>query len=93
MTTLPSSAQAQQATMGPLPEGWEQAVTPEGEVYFINHQTKTTSWFDPRLNRQNQSSAYPKYECPKYPVSPSRKTSASATTFGATTLATSAADQ
>lgn len=59
MTTLPSSAQAQQATMGPLPEGWEQAVTPEGEVYFINHQTKTTSWFDPRLNRQNQSSASP----------------------------------
>lgn len=59
MTTLPSSAQAQQAAMGPLPEGWEQAVTPEGEVYFINHQTKTTSWFDPRLNRQNQSSASP----------------------------------
>jgi len=34
---------------GPLPEGWEQAITPEGEVYFINHQARTTSWFDPRL--------------------------------------------
>ncbi|XP_042165332.1 transcriptional coactivator YAP1 isoform X3 [Oncorhynchus tshawytscha] len=34
---------------GPLPEGWEQAVTPEGEVYYINHITKTTSWLDPHL--------------------------------------------
>ncbi|KAK6317646.1 hypothetical protein J4Q44_G00130460 [Coregonus suidteri] len=34
---------------GPLPEGWEQAVTPEGEVYYINHITKTTSWLDPQL--------------------------------------------
>lgn len=35
--------------LGPLPEGWEQAQTPEGEIYFINHQTRTTSWFDPRI--------------------------------------------
>lgn len=49
MTMLPSSPQ-------PLPEGWEQAVTPEGEIYFLNHRTKTTSWFDPRLPRQNRSS-------------------------------------
>lgn len=38
-----------QQAVGPLPEGWEQSVTPEGEVYFINHVTRTTSWFDPRL--------------------------------------------
>lgn len=42
-----------------LPEGWEQSVTPEGEVYFINHSTKTTSWYDPRLNRGNSSSPTP----------------------------------
>ncbi|XP_073991858.1 transcriptional coactivator yki isoform X1 [Rhodnius prolixus] len=35
--------------LGPLPDGWEQATTAEGEIYFINHQTKTTSWFDPRI--------------------------------------------
>ncbi|BES92279.1 Hypothetical protein NTJ_05088 [Nesidiocoris tenuis] len=35
--------------LGPLPEGWEQAQTLEGELYFINHRTKTTSWFDPRI--------------------------------------------
>ncbi|GCB69566.1 hypothetical protein scyTo_0001077 [Scyliorhinus torazame] len=33
-----------------MPEGWEQAVTPEGEIYFTNHKTKTTSWLDPRLD-------------------------------------------
>lgn len=37
--------------LGPLPEGWEQAHTSEGEVYFINHQTRTTSWFDPRIRK------------------------------------------
>ncbi|XP_024122107.1 transcriptional coactivator YAP1 isoform X1 [Oryzias melastigma] len=34
---------------GPLPEGWEQAVTPEGEMYYIDHINKTTTWVDPRL--------------------------------------------
>ncbi|XP_064639429.1 transcriptional coactivator YAP1-like isoform X2 [Lineus longissimus] len=36
--------------IGPsLPPGWEQAQTPDGEIYFINHAEKATSWFDPRL--------------------------------------------
>ncbi|GAA6068055.1 transcriptional coactivator YAP1 isoform X1, partial [Tachysurus ichikawai] len=35
---------------GPLPEGWEQAITAEGEIYYINHKNKTTSWLDPRLD-------------------------------------------
>uniref|UniRef100_A0A673KKI6 Membrane-associated guanylate kinase, WW and PDZ domain-containing protein 1 n=1 Tax=Sinocyclocheilus rhinocerous TaxID=307959 RepID=A0A673KKI6_9TELE len=33
---------------GPLPENWEMAYTESGEVYFIDHNTKTTSWIDPR---------------------------------------------
>jgi len=37
--------------LGPLPLGWEQGVTPEGDIYFINHIEKTTSWFDPRLRK------------------------------------------
>jgi len=36
------------AELGPLPHGWEQAMTQDGEVYYINHIEKTTSWFDPR---------------------------------------------
>lgn len=35
---------------GPLPDGWEQAYTSEGEIYYINHKNKTTSWLDPRLD-------------------------------------------
>ena len=35
----------------PLPAGWEQAQTPEGEVYYINHVERTTTWFDPRLRK------------------------------------------
>jgi len=33
----------------PLPSGWQEARTAQGEVYFMNHQTRTTSWVDPRL--------------------------------------------
>ncbi|XP_069687434.1 transcriptional coactivator YAP1 isoform X5 [Periplaneta americana] len=44
------------SSLGPLPEGWEQATTQEGEVYFINHQTRTTSWFDPRIPMHLQKS-------------------------------------
>lgn len=40
-----------ETALGPLPEGWEQAKTEEGEVYFINHLTRTTSWFDPRIRK------------------------------------------
>ncbi|XP_045481334.1 transcriptional coactivator YAP1-A-like isoform X1 [Harmonia axyridis] len=51
-STSPTSTTAKVSAdveIGPLPEGWEQAQTPEGEIYFINHQTRTTSWFDPRI--------------------------------------------
>ncbi|XP_047209919.1 membrane-associated guanylate kinase, WW and PDZ domain-containing protein 1-like isoform X9 [Girardinichthys multiradiatus] len=34
--------------LGPLPENWEMAYTENGELYFIDHNTKTTSWLDPR---------------------------------------------
>ncbi|XP_053325543.1 membrane-associated guanylate kinase, WW and PDZ domain-containing protein 1 isoform X2 [Spea bombifrons] len=40
-------------SLGPLPANWEMAYTENGEVYFIDHNTKTTSWLDPRcLNKQ-----------------------------------------
>ncbi|XP_039707703.1 membrane-associated guanylate kinase, WW and PDZ domain-containing protein 1 isoform X14 [Pteropus medius] len=50
---LPLSAED---NLGPLPENWEMAYTENGEVYFIDHNTKTTSWLDPRcLNKQQKS--------------------------------------
>lgn len=33
---------------GELPSGWEQRNTPEGRPYFVDHNTRTTSWVDPR---------------------------------------------
>ncbi|OCT83474.1 hypothetical protein XELAEV_18026015mg [Xenopus laevis] len=44
-----------EGSLGPLPENWEMAFTENGEVYFIDHNTKTTSWLDPRcLNKQQK---------------------------------------
>ena len=34
--------------LGPLPPGWEKSVTPQGQVYYLNHNNKTTQWEDPR---------------------------------------------
>ncbi|XP_067268968.1 membrane-associated guanylate kinase, WW and PDZ domain-containing protein 1 isoform X2 [Pseudorasbora parva] len=34
--------------LGPMPDNWETAYTETGEIYFIDHNTKTTSWMDPR---------------------------------------------
>ncbi|KAG8450871.1 hypothetical protein GDO86_003222 [Hymenochirus boettgeri] len=33
----------------PLPKNWEMAYTETGMIYFIDHNTKTTTWLDPRL--------------------------------------------
>ena len=33
---------------GELPAGWEQRHTPEGRSYFVDHNTRTTTWVDPR---------------------------------------------
>ncbi|KAM3926277.1 membrane-associated guanylate kinase, WW and PDZ domain-containing protein 2 isoform 4-T4 [Leptodactylus fuscus] len=45
--------------LGSLPDNWEMAYTEKGEVYFIDHNTKTTSWLDPRLAKK----AKPPEEC------------------------------
>lgn len=37
-----------------VPQGWERAFTPEGEMYFINHVERTTSWFHPSIPAQQQ---------------------------------------
>ncbi|KAK9320086.1 hypothetical protein V1517DRAFT_330433 [Lipomyces orientalis] len=36
------------AGLGELPSGWEQRHTPEGRTYFVDHNTRTTTWVDPR---------------------------------------------
>ncbi|XP_052607717.1 transcriptional coactivator YAP1 isoform X1 [Peromyscus californicus insignis] len=64
------------STSGPLPDGWEQAMTQDGDVYYINHKNKTTSWLDPRLdprfamNQRITQSAPVKQPPPLAPQSP-----------------------
>ncbi|KYO27882.1 membrane-associated guanylate kinase, WW and PDZ domain-containing protein 1 isoform D [Alligator mississippiensis] len=40
---------ARDETLEPLPKNWEMAYTDTGMIYFIDHNTKTTTWLDPRL--------------------------------------------
>ena len=47
-TVAGASNNATTAGSGPLPAGWEQRFTPEGRPYFVDHNTRTTTWVDPR---------------------------------------------
>uniref|UniRef100_A0A8D2JB02 WW domain-containing protein n=1 Tax=Varanus komodoensis TaxID=61221 RepID=A0A8D2JB02_VARKO len=38
----------------PLPDGWEEARDYDGKVFYIDHNTKQTSWIDPRDRREIQ---------------------------------------
>ncbi|XP_038116728.1 E3 ubiquitin-protein ligase Nedd-4 isoform X1 [Culex quinquefasciatus] len=39
--------------LAPLPEGWEERVHTDGRIFFIDHNTRTTQWEDPRLSMPN----------------------------------------
>uniref|UniRef100_A0A673N066 E3 ubiquitin-protein ligase n=1 Tax=Sinocyclocheilus rhinocerous TaxID=307959 RepID=A0A673N066_9TELE len=43
-----SMMSAENDPLGPLPPGWERRVDTNDRVYFVNHNTKTTQWEDPR---------------------------------------------
>ncbi|XP_051542583.1 NEDD4-like E3 ubiquitin-protein ligase WWP1 [Myxocyprinus asiaticus] len=43
-----SMMSAENDPLGPLPPGWERRVDANDRVYFVNHNTKTTQWEDPR---------------------------------------------
>ncbi|KAK1931649.1 RUN and FYVE domain-containing protein 1 [Phytophthora citrophthora] len=36
-------------TPDPLPAGWEELIDGQGRVYFVDHNTRTTTWMDPRV--------------------------------------------
>ena len=47
--TKPQPSLEQILAQIPMPSGWQQARTARGELYFLNHNTKTTCWEDPRI--------------------------------------------
>ncbi|XP_052755977.1 E3 ubiquitin-protein ligase NEDD4 isoform X5 [Galleria mellonella] len=53
-SSLPSAAAATAGAeadeLGALPEGWEERVHTDGRIFFIDHNTRTTQWEDPRLS-------------------------------------------
>ena len=50
---------AEDDPLGPLPDGWEKRVEPNGRVYFVNHKNRTTQWEDPRTQGQLQEEPLP----------------------------------
>ncbi|XP_070823981.1 membrane-associated guanylate kinase, WW and PDZ domain-containing protein 1 isoform X2 [Chaetodon trifascialis] len=54
---------------GPLPENWEMAFSDSGEPYYIDHNSKTTSWLDPRAQSKDTTSCT---ELPEFTEQPSQ---------------------
>ncbi|KAM6308765.1 E3 ubiquitin-protein ligase NEDD4 [Aegotheles albertisi] len=59
-----SSHQQPEMEQGFLPKGWEIRHAPSGRPFFIDHNTKTTTWGDPRL----KTSAHPRRKTSLDPV-------------------------
>lgn len=54
----PSGAPSDNDPLGPLPPGWEKRQD-NGRVYYVNHNTRTTQWEDPRTQGMIQEPALP----------------------------------
>jgi E3 ubiquitin-protein ligase NEDD4 len=50
-TSVTNTALANRAALGALPSGWEIRMTSTQRIYFVDHNTRTTTWDDPRLGR------------------------------------------
>uniref|UniRef100_A0A669CV69 WWC family member 3 n=1 Tax=Oreochromis niloticus TaxID=8128 RepID=A0A669CV69_ORENI len=48
LKTAPSNSSRRESSELPLPAGWEEARDYDGRVFFIDHNTRQTSWIDPR---------------------------------------------
>ncbi|XP_010295405.1 PREDICTED: E3 ubiquitin-protein ligase NEDD4 isoform X1 [Phaethon lepturus] len=59
-----SSQQQSETEQGFLPKGWEVRHAPNGRPFFIDHNTKTTTWEDPRL----KISAHPRRKTSLDPI-------------------------
>uniref|UniRef100_A0ABD2WL90 E3 ubiquitin-protein ligase n=1 Tax=Trichogramma kaykai TaxID=54128 RepID=A0ABD2WL90_9HYME len=55
VNAVPSTVQPRNDidSVGPLPEGWEERLHTDGRIFFIDHNTRTTQWEDPRLQNPN----------------------------------------
>ncbi|KAF8158110.1 HECT-domain-containing protein [Crassisporium funariophilum] len=51
------SQQGSPSTNIALPAGWEERHTSTGRLYFVDHNTRTTTWIDPRSPKQKHVAA------------------------------------
>ena len=49
--------------LGPLPDGWEEKILPDGKLFYVDHNSKKTTWEDPRyaLSTEATASKTPEY--------------------------------
>ncbi|GJJ77621.1 hypothetical protein EMPS_09980 [Entomortierella parvispora] len=52
-TTSPSTPNTNPAGLSPLAAGWEKRQTSEGRPYYVDHNTKTTSWVEPKTEAES----------------------------------------
>ena len=45
-----------------LPSGWEMCMTSSGRIYFVDHNTRTTTWDDPRMPSNDLSTSHYKHD-------------------------------
>ena len=43
--------------LGPLPPGWERRIDPLGRTYYVDHNTRSTTWHRPSTNQAVNNSA------------------------------------
>lgn len=55
VTRINSAPVVTQKPSDPLPPGWEMGTDSQGRAFFIDHNTQTTTWTDPRLAKSSQA--------------------------------------
>lgn len=54
-TTTRSSRTVPEDGLGVLPAGWSQQIAETGRIFFIDHNSRTTTWVDPRTGKPSPS--------------------------------------
>jgi hypothetical protein len=87
--TPPSSIHSSD-TLSPLPPGWEERSTPEGRLYYVNHNSQSTTWDRPSPV-PTYSNLPPSYQAvtSRKPLSPASRPALSPTRSASNTQAES----
>ncbi|KAF7288526.1 E3 ubiquitin-protein ligase [Mycena chlorophos] len=73
----------------PLPAGWERRIDPQNRTYYVDHNTRSTTWHRPQVQQPVQT---PRVPAPQINSAPARTSSAVAATTPASTASTNYAD-